>query len=275
MLYDDTRITYDQATANYEGSWSLSVAEDSTLTETIVKFIQHLFSETSTVTETIAKKVQTLISEATGFTEALLYKIAISIAEISGITEEITKFIAKSFAETASLTETITNKVSKIFCEIPTFTEAKLFRIAIAISETASMVDIALRKIGKTFSDTSTVTEFYVKRVMLTFLEVPSMVEAMTFNIFDRLKNAIGIIKEFARISKKEEVVSMITTDVWEKEVLNETPITFDQADIAYDSTTAFYNDFIASEKPVLKLTTKQEFVSVDKKEDKPRILGD
>lgn len=29
MLYDDTEITYDQANVNYEGSWSLIVADDS------------------------------------------------------------------------------------------------------------------------------------------------------------------------------------------------------------------------------------------------------
>ena len=218
MQYDDARIQYDQSNVLYDGSWTLTINETASFSESISKFIQTAISEISTITESIAKSIYT------------------------------------DFSETITTSETLSRNVG------------------ISISETITMSESLFRTIRTVISETITITESYGVMFRLVISETITMTESLTFNIYERLKGILGMIKEFVRISDKKEKVSATNVLEGVREQLNVIERKYDDVSIMYDAVNVCYNNYISSEKPLFVLGKKNAQVSISNHKDKPII---
>jgi len=163
--------------------------------------------------------------------------------------------IKTTIADTISLAESFVSNISATISEVITFSEIITRTIKTALSEVI------------TFSETIT------KTVRIIISEIVSWIEALEFNIFERLKGVIGMIKEFVRISNKKEKVSAINVEEGVREELNNPYRQYDDSTLLYDQSEICYNNFISSEKPIFIISKKNNPVSVSSQKDKPSIL--
>jgi hypothetical protein len=98
------------------------------------------------------------------------------------------------------------------------------------------------------------------------------MSETLIPNILERIRNAIGIIKQFVTIGWRQQRVSADQVGISSREQLNEIERTYDDPTLLYDSSLTCYNNYIASEKPQFKIGKQNNSVSVKNQSDKPQI---
>lgn len=274
MQYNDTRIQYDQSNVLYDGSWTLTISETASFSESIANNIQIAIAEISTKTEVLAISMgmKFMINEVATFSETMSKKIGIIILETITMSEAFTSMIRAIISEVSAKSESFTSRIRIALRETSTRTEAITKSIATAFSEISLKSESVARKIGTTLSDVSTITETFAFTFHMVINEVSTLTETMIRNVFERLRGVIGMIKEFVRIGDKKEKVSAINVGEGMREELNDPYRQYDDSSVLYDQENICYNNFISSEKPVSVLGKKYNNVSVSSKKDKPAI---
>ena len=224
MQYNDSRIQYDSSLVNYDGSWAITIAE------------------TSTISESLSNKIQTAISEAITMTESIaIFRIFHLIIQ-----------------ETVTLSETMAKSVQTTFKEVLTMSETYARKITHPISETITMSE----KLWRMFN--------------IHIYETVTIVETLIANIADRIRGAIQVVKEFARLSLIKERVDVKLNAATQNITiirLNAQNTLYDLTTLKYDDANTCYDDTISSEKIIGKISRKNERVRVNQSiQDKPRI---
>ena len=218
MVYDDTRIQYDQSDVLYNGSFAITI------------------SETVTLSEVINKSLRTTI------------------------------------AEVLTMSETLPRTIKHTFEDLVTMSETQIRKIGFTISETITMSEDLYRKLRLTIAETITMSESIFRTFRLTIIDVATMTDTVIPNILERIRNAIGIIKQFVTVGWKKDQVSVDQIGISTREQLNATEWTYDEPTLLYDSSITCYNNYIASEKPQFKVGKQSNPVSVSNQADKPQI---
>lgn len=197
---------------------------------------------------------------------------ALTISETASFSESISKLIQAIISETSAVSESISKSIRTSISDTIALSEAFTRRIGISISETIAITETFFRTMRTVISETITITELYVVTFRMVIVETITMVESLTFNIYERLKGILGMIKEFVRISDKKEKVSAQNVLEGVREQLNVIERQYDDASLMYDEADVCYNNYVSSEKPLFTLGKKNEQVNIASQKDKPII---
>ena len=182
------------------------------------------------------------------------------------------KSISKTISETASHTEIIAKSIAKTISEVVSHNEIMTKSVSTTISEIVTHSETLFKKISFTISETVTHSEIWTRKIMLLISETVTHVDSVEFQVFEKLKGIIGIIKEFVGISDKKEKISAIKIGEGAREELNTPYRQYDESTMLYDEPTVCYNNFISSEKPLFITGKKLNNISVSSQKDKPMI---
>lgn len=274
MQYNDIRIQYDQSNVLYDGSWTLTISETASFSESITKYLRIAIAEIATISEALglSKVTKLVIEETIAITETLAIKLGIAIAEISSISESFNTTIGKIISETSTITESITKSIMANITEISTISESFGANIKTVISEAITISEIVATAMKTVISEVSTFTETKVFTFRMVVNDIAQWEEEIVRNVYERLKGVIGIIKEFVRIGDKKEKASAINLSEGVREQYNEIELQYDHANIVYDQAGMCYNNYIASEKPKFVLSKINSNATISFKKDKPSI---
>jgi uncharacterized protein YicC (UPF0701 family) len=198
---------------------------------------------------------------------------ALVLVETASYSEVLSKSVQTTFSEVVMHSELLPRSISAVINETVTHVEAYYRLITISINEIVVHSETIGKAVGMTISEIVTHIESLPRSIFVSISETVSHIEEMNVQLFERLKNAIGAVKQYvqAKILKQSVAIAKLDIDS-EIEILNSPSLMYNESSIQYDSPLHKYGNFIQSDKPVSKLSILKRKVSISEQQDKPKI---
>lgn len=176
-LYSNPFIIYQQSKAIFGAllgsSFSQTLTETATLTDSILKQAQKKLSETITHTDTILKRAAKTFTETQTSTDTLNKQTSKPLSETVTHTDSITllKVTVKTLLETITHSDTLTKLTSKVLAETATLTASIIRFTQRTFTETTTLTDTVIRSTSRIFTETITYTDSLIRTAKKTLSE--------------------------------------------------------------------------------------------------------
>ena len=199
------------------------------------------------------------------------WAVIVIVSDTAGVSESRTQGIEKLITETINSAEIIAKDIFTRISDAVGISESRKTDIQNIISEAIEISESVGKTLVKTISDSVKIAESLPRTINALVTDSIDIAESLLKELIEKIKDAIGIIKQFVGIGIKKEK-AMAETTTYERETLNDPAKQYDEATIQYDDSDTYYNNYISSEKPLLKMGKIKRQVSIEDKEDKPKI---
>lgn len=147
-----------------------------TLTATILKTISRTLTETITHTDVVAASrlfTKALTLETLTFTDSLIKQAAKLLSETVTLTDSLIRSITKVLSETITYTDTVLKQLTRTLSETITYTDTltKLRTAFKVLTETVTHTDTLIKVTGKVLSETVTYTDTVLKQTARALTE--------------------------------------------------------------------------------------------------------
>ena len=220
-------------------SFSQTLSETTTLTDSILKQAQKKLSETITHTDSILKLIAKTFTETQTSTDTLNKQTSKPLSETVTHTDTITtlKVTVKTLLETVTHSDTLTKLTSKVLSETATLTASIIRFTQRTFTETTTLTDTLVRSTSRIFSETITYTDSLLRTAKKTLSETITHTDTV---IATRLGAAYSkILSE--TVSFTDTLVRLIG------KVLTETLSLTDTVKKLLNGLSTFYSDKFAS----------------------------